>query len=507
MLKLRDLATRSDFDIGPLHVSPSTRRVRGPAGETQLEPLIMQALLLLLDADGRVVTRDELFDECWGGALVGDDSLNRAIAGVRRIADVAPGLFEIETIPRTGYRLTGEILDLQSAASTGTGLPLGMSRRMAIGTGAAAVAALGAGGLWWLNRPSSPGRFDALMSRGQEQLSINPALVDADTARTFEQAVALRPDSANAWGLLALVHSLVSQVSDVATASAHASRAERAAGNALAIDPKEPNALLARFELQNAMLGWADRDRTVREILAIDPRNIVAISELVGLLQSAGYNRESWDWNERALVLAPLSPGLLGRRALKLWIAGRVAEADKVIDQVRDWYPDTSFATWIRFLILATTGRPAAANALLESDGGAIGSPQMIAMWRASLKALMERTKASVEEARAACVNAARQSGELAAHAVMILPLLGGVDEAFEVAEGFLLWRGTIVRQGNSGSRIQNDSAWRVGIQWLFTPPCAPMRADPRFLELSRGVGLVDYWNYRRRKPDYQLAG
>jgi TolB-like protein len=108
MLKLRDLPLRSDFAVGPVSVSPSRRRVKGPAGEVAVEPLIMQVFLLLLDADGCVVTRDELFNQCWGGVVVGDDSLNRAIGKVRRIAsDVAPGLFEIETIPRTGYRLIG----------------------------------------------------------------------------------------------------------------------------------------------------------------------------------------------------------------------------------------------------------------------------------------------------------------------------------------------------------------------------------------------------------------
>jgi DNA-binding winged helix-turn-helix (wHTH) protein len=94
-------------------VSPARRLVEGPGGHAHLEPLIMQVFLLLLDAGGKVVTRNELFDQCWGGVVVGDDSLNRAIAKVRRTgAHVAPGLFEIETIPRTGYRLTGKILDL-----------------------------------------------------------------------------------------------------------------------------------------------------------------------------------------------------------------------------------------------------------------------------------------------------------------------------------------------------------------------------------------------------------
>ena len=73
----------------------------------------MKVFLLLLDAGGSVVTRDELFDSVWGGVFVGDDSLNRAIARVRKIAaETAPGLFEIETIPRTGYRLIREILGI-----------------------------------------------------------------------------------------------------------------------------------------------------------------------------------------------------------------------------------------------------------------------------------------------------------------------------------------------------------------------------------------------------------
>ena len=69
----------------------------------------MQVLLRLVDARGHVVTRDSLFDECWGGAQVSDDSLNRVIASVRRaLTETALDRFELETIPRTGYRLVGD---------------------------------------------------------------------------------------------------------------------------------------------------------------------------------------------------------------------------------------------------------------------------------------------------------------------------------------------------------------------------------------------------------------
>ena len=84
MLKLSDLTLRPDLQLGPMLVSPSRRLVEGPGGHTHLEPLIMQVFLLLLEGGGKVVTRNELFDQCWGGVIVGDDSLNRAILKIRR---------------------------------------------------------------------------------------------------------------------------------------------------------------------------------------------------------------------------------------------------------------------------------------------------------------------------------------------------------------------------------------------------------------------------------------
>ena len=43
--------------------------------------------------------------------------------------------------------------------------------------------------------------------------------------------------------------------------------------------------------------------------------------------------------------------------------------------------------------------------------------------------------------------------------------------------------------------------------QWLFTPPVAIMRADPRFLKLCGEFGLTDYWRARHVRPDYQVYG
>ena len=64
----------------------------------------MQALVALTEAKGAVVSRDALIDRCWSGRIVGEDAINRCIAKVRRLADLAPhGAFTIETVSKVGY--------------------------------------------------------------------------------------------------------------------------------------------------------------------------------------------------------------------------------------------------------------------------------------------------------------------------------------------------------------------------------------------------------------------
>jgi len=101
-----DLAREPDFALGASRVSPSTREVLRGTEHEQLEPRLMQVLVALFQANGRVVSRDELIARCWEGRIVGEDAINRAISRLRRLSEVDHGAsFELETIPRVGYRL------------------------------------------------------------------------------------------------------------------------------------------------------------------------------------------------------------------------------------------------------------------------------------------------------------------------------------------------------------------------------------------------------------------
>lgn len=103
-----DLAHEPQFELGRLVVTPAALSVAiGPAVQ-RLERRVMQVLVVLAHAAPDVISRTELNARVWGGRVVGDDAINRAIQTLRRVAtDVPPPQpFTIETVPRIGYRLT-----------------------------------------------------------------------------------------------------------------------------------------------------------------------------------------------------------------------------------------------------------------------------------------------------------------------------------------------------------------------------------------------------------------
>jgi TolB-like protein/DNA-binding winged helix-turn-helix (wHTH) protein len=100
------LAEEKEFRLGALLVRPSTREVVFEGRSEIVEPRVMQVLVVLAQGDGAVVSRDRLIERCWGGRIVGDDAINNCVGKVRALASLtSEPTFEIETIPRVGYRL------------------------------------------------------------------------------------------------------------------------------------------------------------------------------------------------------------------------------------------------------------------------------------------------------------------------------------------------------------------------------------------------------------------
>lgn len=70
----------------------------------------------LIEANGRVVTKPELMDFAWPGAVVEESNLSVQIAALRKLLGVAPdGADWIATVSRIGYRFTGPLTITEAA--------------------------------------------------------------------------------------------------------------------------------------------------------------------------------------------------------------------------------------------------------------------------------------------------------------------------------------------------------------------------------------------------------
>ena len=90
------------FIFSPYCLDPEKRRLSRGGEPVALTPKEFDTLLVLVEASGRVVEREELISRVWPDSYVGDGSLARNISVLRKTL----GEEVIETLPRRGYRLT-----------------------------------------------------------------------------------------------------------------------------------------------------------------------------------------------------------------------------------------------------------------------------------------------------------------------------------------------------------------------------------------------------------------
>jgi TolB-like protein/DNA-binding winged helix-turn-helix (wHTH) protein/tetratricopeptide (TPR) repeat protein len=135
----------------------------------------MQVLVALARANGEVVSRDDLIETC---RIVGEDSIGRCIARLRKTAEASRHAFTIETVARVGYRL--KIAGAAASAPDATGsatpeadsiasdraappppaqaaLPVRTVRPLAAVAAGILVVLMTGFGIWWLwPRPAAP---------------------------------------------------------------------------------------------------------------------------------------------------------------------------------------------------------------------------------------------------------------------------------------------------------------------------------------------------------------
>jgi TolB-like protein len=137
----------------------------------------MAVLECLAAARGEVVSRDDLFESVWPGAVVTDDTLTQCIVELRKaFGDTARDAKFIETIPKMGFRLVPQVLPVQEDRTVHSpGVPV---TRRAWQKPAVLIPVLGAVVvgvlLYWFQAGTAPDRNRTLIIEDTQTLAVLP---------------------------------------------------------------------------------------------------------------------------------------------------------------------------------------------------------------------------------------------------------------------------------------------------------------------------------------------
>lgn len=496
------LARRPDFQLGAATVRASVRTVDGPGGSATAEPRVMQVLLVLADANGAVLTRDDLIRLCWNGQVVGDDSINRAIAEVRRIARATDAGFGVETIPRVGYRLTGSEPSALPLNQKAPEPPLRSATRRWVLAGGLAMAT--GGFAFWNNRPLPPDPATRLIEESRVAMRAGTPATDREAIALLERAVTQSPRSANAWGLLALARARAGEHA-IDKAVAPAAEVDKAAHHALQLDEDNADAKAALAIAIPYYGDWHAAEQRFDAVLAQHPQHLFTQDARAFLLAAVGRMRESA--RERLAFSSDeaFDANLQYRKIYALWFLGRIAEADRVAARASEMWPRHPGVWFGRLWLLADTGRFDRALAHIDDVAKRPELPSpMVGTLRSALAAADSKRNSDIDAVVEHVMVGVEKSVAAVVNAMMLLNLAGAVDMAFNLARAYYLEDGPIIAamQWAPGQPVGPDQRRRK-TNMLFTPTAAAMQRDPRFLPLMEDMGLAEYWINRGIKPDF----
>jgi tetratricopeptide (TPR) repeat protein len=477
----------------------------------------MQVLVVLADAAGGVVTRDALIETCWDGRIVSSDAINRAVLRVRQAArGAAAGSFELQTIPKIGFRLvappaasnapvqrptlrSGSLspwrwttLVLVSLAIGGGGLALAMSRQA--------------------ERPSAP---EKTLSPAVQDLSIRAtAAVFEGTPQQlaqgisyFRQATRQSPDVAELWGSLAMANTLNEANLAPPQQPAGGARIREAAQRALDLDPRETHAWAALTSLTPTFRAWPTKERLVADAVAGSRVNGPPVMrQEVLFLTATGRTHAALRRMEDLYRAHPIVPFLNAEFIGLLVTEHRLEQASAVAAKARQLWPHDHEVWRARFVLALADGQYEDARRMAEDR--ATWPPQS----RESDMAARAQFARALESGRRADADATldaydRLAGEGQGYleeAIVAAAALGRPDAAFR-------WADRLYGAAPPAERyrfldhveyaVRDDRATGV----LFGPFAERLWTDSRFLPLLDRIGLTAYWR-GRSPPDFCLT-
>jgi DNA-binding SARP family transcriptional activator/TolB-like protein len=305
-----------------------------------------------------------------------------------------------------------------------------------------------------------------------------------ESVRLLRKVVARNPGFAHAWAMLAAATATVADGLPKAEAEPAYREAEGYARRALALDPKDGEAVYALAVTQPGIAHLLARIALLEAGHRDDPDNGVVTGTLAWNLALAGRTREATLAARQALETDPFSSGELTSFAELRAFGGALDEAEDLLEIGRRRFPQAEGVAGAEFRIAALVGDPRRAGALLAAHPGKF--VQDPAPWQAMIAARAKPSPAAEEAAVGAILAATRRHPQIG---LRTLQRLAAVDR-LDAAQAFAA-QSPVVDADNEDQDV------------LFSDLLGPLRADPRFMTLAARQGLVAIWSASNRWPDF----
>jgi tetratricopeptide (TPR) repeat protein/TolB-like protein len=303
---------------------------------------------------------------------------------------------------------------------------------------------------------------------------------ELDAARRVTVAV---PDFSFGWSALALAavplsHGSVSSEADQVRAEAVA-----AAKKSIALDKHNPEGYMALAGLL-PLDRYAEREQLLKKAISVRPTECGCERQAYGdFLSSVGRMEEAAEQYDRARAMRPLAPFSNLRFAQALYIVGRNDEADRVLTETLELWPQATSLRLLKIKSALWTKRYDEAIEMLAALDLPLTSDQ-----RAALIAAFEALKSQDSSLRGKAVAELerfsldpRRNDRVV---VAALAALGAREAALRAAANLMRSRGLF------------------HAEILFEPNLAAARQEPGYADLVRNLGLTAYWRAGRHAPD-----
>jgi len=105
------------YEFSPFQVDPLKRILLRDGQPVPLTGKAFDILLMLLEARGETLTKDQLMDGVWGNTVVEEGNLSRNVSTLRKALGESPDEHQyIVTLPGLGYRFVAKVREVQKGA-------------------------------------------------------------------------------------------------------------------------------------------------------------------------------------------------------------------------------------------------------------------------------------------------------------------------------------------------------------------------------------------------------